>query len=189
MDVITIVALFIVLLIIVIIVGLAFIFLDLISYTSTGAESMSPSGNVNEKALVVFAPGISGMAKNAANDIANQLNSKGYDVKLAGVKSAAATNTSGYDIIIAGGPMYFGKVSKSIDTYLKTLNLQKEVKLGVFATTGTDQFNSDDFQMFTKQVEMLTVDTTLNKKVTIKLIRSGNESLKDDADLVSETIQ
>jgi len=129
------------------------------------------------------------MAKNAANDIDNGLKSKGYDVKLAGVRSAAATNTSGYDIVIAGGPMYFGKVSRSIDAYLKTLKLQKEVNLGVFATTGTDQFISGDFQSLTKQVEMLTVDTPLNKKVTIKLIRSGNESLKDDADLVSETIQ
>ena len=189
MDLLTIVVLIIALLIVIVIVGMAFIFLDLMSYTATSTESMRPAGNVTGKALVVYAPGISGMAKNAANDIANVLKSKGFDVELAGVRSAAATNTSGYDIVIAGGPMYWGKVSKSIDAYIKTLKLQKEVKLGVFATTGSDQFHSEDFHLLTKQVEMLTVDTQLNKKITIKLIRSGNQSLKDDADLVSETIQ
>ncbi|MDP3066254.1 MAG: hypothetical protein Q8N08_05880 [Methanobacteriaceae archaeon] len=127
------------------------------------------------------------MARTAANDIASELQSRDNDVKLAGVRSADATNTSGYDVVIAGGPMYFGKLTKSIESYFKPLRLPKEVKLGVFATTGTDQFHSEDFQLLTKQVEMLTADTPLNKKITIKLIRSGNESLKDDADLVSET--
>ncbi|MEN6329265.1 MAG: hypothetical protein ABFC91_03120 [Methanobacteriaceae archaeon] len=189
MDLITIVGLIIVFLILVVIVPAAFIFLDLMSYTASGAKSISPTGNVTGKALVVYNPGISGMAKTAANDIASELKSRGYDVKLAGVRSADATNISGYGVVIVGGPLYFGKLTKSIDSYFKTLSLQKEVKLGVFATTGSDQFNNDDFQWLTKQVEMLTADNPLNKKVTIKLIRSGNESLKDDADLVSETIQ
>jgi hypothetical protein len=159
-----IVILIIALLMVVIIVGLVFIFRDLMSYTATGKESMSPSRNIIGNALVVYAPGISGMAKNAVYDIANKLKYKSYHVDLVGVRSAAVIDTSDYDIIIAGGPMYFGKVSKSIDTYLKTIKLHAEVKLGLFATTGTDQFISEDFQSFTKQVEMLTVENPLNKK-------------------------
>lgn len=189
MDLITILGLVIALVVVVVIVGLAFIFLDLMSYTAKGAEFMSPAENVKGNALVVYNPGISGMAKNAANDIADELKTAGYNVELAGVRSTSAAKTSGYDVIIAGGPMYFGKASKSIDTYLKILKLQKEAKLGVFTTTGSEQFNSEDFQSLTKQVEMLTVDSSLNKKAAIKLIRSGNESHKDCVDLVSATIQ
>jgi hypothetical protein len=69
MDLISIVILIIALLMVVIIVGLVFIFRDLMSYTATGKESMSPSRNIIGNALVVYAPGISGMAKNAAYDI------------------------------------------------------------------------------------------------------------------------
>ena len=81
-----------------------------------------------------------------------------------------------------------GKATKSIENYLKRLKLQKDVKLGVFTTTGTDQFNNDDFQSLKKQVEMLMVDIPLDN-VTIKLIRSGNESFKDTEDLISKIIE
>ncbi|HMK53345.1 MAG TPA: flavodoxin domain-containing protein [Methanobacteriaceae archaeon] len=189
MDLITIIGLIVVFLIVVIIIPAIFIFLDLMSYTGRSSKSMTPPGNVTGRALVVYNPGISGMAKAAANDIASELQSRDYDVKLAGVRSADAIHTSDYDVVIVGGPLYMGKLTKSISDYFKTLKLQKEVKLGVFATTGSDQFHSEDFQMLTKQVEMLTADTPLNKKITIKLIRSGNDSLKDNTDLVFETIQ
>jgi menaquinone-dependent protoporphyrinogen IX oxidase len=188
MDIITIVLLVILLLILAIIFSSAFIFLDLMSYTARGAKSITSSRSVIGNALVVYNPGISRMAKNTANDIANKLKSKGYNVNLAGIKSKTASNTIGYKIVIVGGPMYMGKATKSIENYLKNLKLQKDVKLGIFTTTGTDQFNNNDFQSLKKQVEMLMVDIPLDK-VTIKLIRSGNESVKDNEDLVSDIIQ
>ncbi len=188
MDIITIVLWVILLLILAIIVSSAFIFLDLMSYTARGAKSITPSGNVLGNALVVYNPGISGMAKNAANDIADILKSKGYNVNLAGVKSKAASSTLGYKIVIVGGPMYMGKATKSIENYLKGLNLQKNVNLGIFTTTGSDQFNNNDFQSLKKQVEMLMDNTSLDK-ITIKLIRSGNETSKDTEGLISDIIE
>ena len=188
MDILTIILWVILLLILVIIVSSAFIFLDLMSYTARGAKSMTASGKIVGNALVIYNPGISGMAKNAANDIANKLKSKGYNVNLAGVKSKAANSILGYKIVIVGGPMYGGKATKSIENYLKRLNLQKDVNLGIFTTTGTEKLNTNDFQSLKKQVEMLMVNTSLDK-VTIKLIRSGNETSKDTEDLVSNIIK
>jgi menaquinone-dependent protoporphyrinogen IX oxidase len=147
---------------------------------------LNPTGTVTGRALVAYNPGISGMAKNAANEIANELKSKGYEVDLAGVRKAPA-DTSSYDVIIAGGPLYGGKLTRSMDAYLKTLKLQKKVNLGVFATTGTDKFVGEDFQSLTKQVETL-VDIPLSKEPTIKLIRSKDKSTEDISALVSETI-
>ena len=185
MDIITIVLGVILLLILAIIVSSAFIFLDLMSYTARGSKSMTSSRHVVGNALVVYNPGISGMAKNTANDIVNKLKSKGYNINLAGVKSKTASSTLGYKIVIVGGPMYMGKATKSIENYLKGLNLEKDVKLGIFTTTGSDQFNDDDFQSLKKQIKMLMDNTTPNN-VTIKLIRSGNESSKDTEDLISD---
>ena len=100
---------------------------DIMSYTDKGSKTLDPAGSPVGKALVVYNPGISGAAKNAAAEIAGDLQSKGYTVNLAGIKSSAAANVSGYDVIIAGGPMYFGKVSNSVDAYLTALKPQKGV--------------------------------------------------------------
>lgn len=173
------------LLIVIFIISAVFIFLDLMSYTASSFKSLSPTGNVTGRALVVYTPGISGIARKAADEIASKLSSNGYDVDLAGVRKAPAS-TSGYDLVIAGGPMYFGKLTRSMEAYLKKLKLHQEVKLGVFTTTGSGQFHEQDFQFLTKQVETL-VDTS--KKPTIKLIRSQDKTQEDLTALVSETIQ
>ncbi len=82
---------------------------DIMSYTGPGSKTLSPAGTSVGKALVVFNPGLSGEARTAAEKIAGDLQSKGYTVNLAGIKSADAANISGYDVIVAGGPMYWGE--------------------------------------------------------------------------------
>ena len=46
---------------------------------------------------MVYDPGLTGGAKDAATKIGYDLQDAGYNVTLAGVKSAAAINTAGYD--------------------------------------------------------------------------------------------
>ncbi|MEN4017934.1 MAG: hypothetical protein PQ975_10020 [Methanobacterium sp.] len=171
MDIIIMVGLAIGLIIVLIIAVGGFIALDVMSYTATGSETLNPPGIPVGNALIVYNPGVTGAAKNAADEIAIDLRSKGYKVELAGVRSVIAANTSDYDIIIVGGPMYFGKISNSIDTYLKTLTLQKEVKLGVFGTTGSDQLVAEDLESLKNQVASL----QSGKNATIKLIRDRDE--------------
>jgi flavodoxin len=153
-------------------------------YIATGTKSFSPTGAVKGNALVIYDPGVTGAAKNAATEIADSLKSKGYKVELAGVSSAAASNTSSYDTIIVGGPMYYGKVSNSIDKYLKNLNVPKNVKIGIFGTTGSSEFHDEDIKSFGKQVK-----SNLNREAVIKTLRNGDSTSIDCADIVSTLLK
>ena len=162
---------------------------DIMSYTDSGGKILSPAGTPAGKALVVYNPGVSGAAKNAAAAIAGDLQSKGYTVNLAGIKSAAAADISGYDVVIAGGPMYFGRVSNSVDSYLKALKPQKNVAVGVFGTTGSSQFHDEDIATFGEQVTTDLSSVTLDKKAATKTIRSGDAGNADCMDLISAVLQ
>jgi len=110
---------------------------DVMSSQATGSELIKPGGPATGRALVVYNPGLSGAPKDAATQIANDLRARGYEVTLAGVKSDAAANVSGYDVIVAGGPIYGGKVSPSIDSYLRALTPPANAKVGAFAIGGS----------------------------------------------------
>ena len=106
---------------------------DTLSSRATGSELLKPDGTVTGKALVVYNPGLTGAPKDAAAQIASDLQARGYEVTLAGVSSEAAANASGYDVIVAGGPIYGGKVSPSIEKYLQMLTPPATAKIGAFA--------------------------------------------------------
>jgi flavodoxin len=161
---------------------------DIVSYTATGSKILTPSGTSVGKAMVVYNPGISGAAKDAAEKIAGDLQAKGYTVTLAGIKSSAAADISGYDVIVAGGPMYFGRVSNSVDAYLNGLKPQKDVEVGVFATTGSEQFNDGDIASFGKQVASLPGISSLIKTAVTKTLRSGDAVNTDCSDFVSAVL-
>jgi hypothetical protein len=112
---------------------MAFAGSDVMSNLATGSETIVPDGAAAGKALVVYDPGLSGAPKEAAAKIANDLKTNGYEVVLAGVKSGAASNVSGYGIIVAGGPVYGGKVSGSIWSYLLELTPPANAEVGAFA--------------------------------------------------------
>jgi flavodoxin len=161
---------------------------DIMSYTAPGSKTLLPAGTSAGKALVVYNPGLSGEAKKAAEIIAGDLQSKGYTVNLAGIKSADAANTSGYDVIVAGGPMYFGRVSNSVDAYLNGLKPQNDVEIGVFGTTGSDQFHNEDIVSFGKQVAALSGISSLNKTAVTKTLRSGDAINTDCSDFISAVL-
>jgi flavorubredoxin len=152
--------------------------LDLSSLGATGSETLNPTGTPTGRALVVYSPGFSGAAKQDATKIADDLQTKGYTVILAGVRSETAGNNSDYNIVVAGGPMYWGQVSSSIDGYLKTL--PNNAKLGVFGSTGSSTLAESDYTSLKQQV----ASDTHNENAAVKLIRDGNET-NDCADLVS----
>jgi flavodoxin len=158
---------------------------DIMSYTGPGSKILSPAGTSVGKALVVFNPGLSGEARKAAEKIAGDLQSKGYTVNLAGIKSADATSISGYGVIVAGGPMYWGRVCNSVDSYLNALKPQNGVRLGVFGTTGSPQFHEGDIASFGKQVAACSCSSALNKMPVMKTIRSGEFVNTDCSDFVA----
>jgi len=160
---------------------------DLMSYGATASETLNPVGTPVGSALVVYNPGLSGSAKQAATIIAGDLQAKGYTVDLAGVRSKTATNPSSYDIIVAGGPMYWGELSSSVAGYLKPLTLSNE-KVGIFGTTGSSKYSESDFQSFENQFSSLTNSSQFHGKVVMKLILDGNET-QNCADLVNSLMQ
>jgi flavorubredoxin len=172
---------FLVLVVLVVSVFTAFA-IDLSSYGATDSKSLNPTGTSIGRALVVYDPGFSGAAKQDATKIAEDLQTKGYTVNLAGVRSGTAGEKSGYDIIVAGGPMYWGEVSSSIDGYLKTV--PNSVKLGVFGSTSSSTLYESDYTSLLNQV----ASATHNENAAIKLTRDGNET-SDCADLVSKLVQ
>lgn len=112
---------------------------------STGSKKLGPEGALKGRALVVYDVGLSGAAKKMARNIANDLAARGYEVVLAGVKSAAAADTSGYDVIVAGGPVYSSTASNSVKAYLKALKPKNGVKVGAFARGWAGNVFADPF--------------------------------------------
>jgi flavodoxin len=112
---------------------MAYVGSDTLSSKATGSELLKPDGPAAGMALIVYNPGLSGAPKEAATQIAHDLQARGYEVTLAGVNSEAAANVSGYDVIVAGGPIYGGKVSPSVYTYLQEMAPPAGVKVGAFA--------------------------------------------------------
>ena len=153
--------------------SMGFLFMDGMSYTATGHEALSPSGAEAGKALVVYNPGITGQAKDAAATIAGDLQAKGYTVDLCGIRSGEAWRTAGYNVIVVGGPVYVGNASGSVRSYLSTLKADEGARLGVFGTGSVDP-GSDDLAVVSKDVAP--ADTTLGIKAAMKILEH------DDAD-------
>lgn len=165
---------------------MGFIFFDVISYTATSSEKLNPTGTEVGKALVVYDPGISGAAKDVAAVVAKDLQLKGYSVDLAGINSASAKNTSGYNIIVVGGPIYAGKASSSVQSYLKALNVDNGTKVGVFAT-GQDADILNNQTLLVKEVAPLGDGNNL-KIVSVTKVIKVNETNQKVADFVKSLI-
>lgn len=144
---------------------------DLATYTATGAETLAPEGTPEGSALVVYNPGVTGAAKTAAGQIASDLKSGGYKVTLAGIRSVAVADTTGYDVVIVGGPIYFGTETSYTATYLKTLTLQPDARLGIFGTTGSNDFVASDLASVEQQVSSLQG----GRKASVRLIEDRDQ--------------
>lgn len=140
----------------------------LIGYSrSHGSEIVKPEGAVVGKAIIVYDPGLSGGTKTAASHMAEDLKSKGYEVKLAGVRSSDAVDISGYDILVVGSPTYGAKPTGPITSYLDGLENPGNITAGVYALSGGD----------TQDAEMVMAEMLKNKSIPVKVsVKYGNSS-------------
>lgn len=164
----------------------AVIFLDLAAYTSTSSETLTPSGASVGTALVVYDLGLSGTSKEVASKISADLQSHGYTVTFAGIKSSAAATTSGYDVIIAGGPIYAGVPTSSVKDFLSNLNAVQGVKIGVFGS-GSGAQEQSDVDQITDAIAALPNGNSLADAVVVK-IGSGEDLNARSADFVSQLL-
>ena len=142
-------------------------------FGSSGSETLKTAGNVTGKALIVYDPGLSGGTKSAAFQMAKVLNSKGYVVTVAGVRSSDAANISGYDVLIVGSPTYGAKPTGPIESYLIGLKPSENILIGVYSLSGG---NAQDSNLVMAQILK---DKALQVKVSMKF---GNSAFGAPAD-------
>lgn len=145
---------------------------DLAGNFATDVKAL-PNGAATGKALVVYDPGLSGGAKDAATKIGYNLQTSGYDVTLAGVKSSAAANLTGYDVVVVGGPIYAGKPASTVQSYLNSFNPSAQVKVGVFGFGDVKVDNSNSTTVM-QDVAPLPSGSSVAFDAVIKITSSDN---------------
>ncbi len=175
------------LLIIVIVAFGAVVFLDVSALTATGSETLSPTGASVGTAIVVYDPGLSGTAKGVADKIASNLQTQGYTVTLAGIKSSASAQTSDYGVIVVGGPIYAGAPTSSVKDFLGNLKPDQGAKIGVFGS-GSGAQEDSDVAMIRDSVPALSDNGFLWNAVVVK-IGQGEDLNARAADFVTQLLQ
>ena len=122
------------LLIFIIIVGIISYF-DLMSYTATGHEIL-PADNAKGMALIVYDPGMMGMGAKTAHWMGHDLQVRGYEANVSGIRSEGIQNATAYDIIIVIGPTYIGGTPGPVRGYLEKAQLKPDARIGVLAIRG-----------------------------------------------------
>ncbi len=160
-----------------IIVGLgsiSLIILDAAGNLATGSQTL-PNGAAIGKALVVYDPGLSGSAKDVATKIGYNLQSSGYHVVLAGIKSSAAADTSGYSVIVVGGPIYVGKPASTVQSYLNSFHPLENAIVGVFGYGSVEVYDANAVM---NDVAPLPSNSSLTLNAVIKVVSSDNMDVK-----------
>jgi hypothetical protein len=157
---------FAVLIIIVVAFG-AIILLDVAAYTATGSQTLAPTGVSVGKAIVIYDPGLSGTSKGVADKVASDLQTRGYTIILAGIKSSTAGITTGYNIVVVGGPVYAGALTGSIKDALTNLVIDQGGKIGVYGS-GQGATSPDDIAQI-KQSMPIRSDATLQNAIVVKI--------------------
>jgi hypothetical protein len=156
--------------IVVSVIVVAAVFKDFAGSSANDSQTLAPSGTPVGRAMVVYNPGLSGQAKDAAMAMGEQLRVQGYEVTVAGVSSEAAVNLTNCEVVIVGGPMYGGKCSSSIESYLRSFEPKNEMRLGVFTTTGNANFDQSSLDSLEDHVNSLVGSDPYIVKTDVRLI-------------------
>jgi flavodoxin len=124
---------------------------------SKGSKTIKPDGDIRGKALVVYDPGITGGTRTAAFHIADELKSRGYEVKLAGARSTEAMNLSGFDFLVLGSPTYGAQPTGPVKSYLNNLQVQGNMVAGVYSLAGSVVDDSNNIMAQSLESKSLTV--------------------------------
>jgi menaquinone-dependent protoporphyrinogen IX oxidase len=161
-----------VLLIVVGVASMSLVFLDVAGNLATDTHPL-PNGAPIGQAIVIYDPGLSGGAKDTATKIGYNLQTAGYNVVLAGVKSQTVANLTGYDVVVVGGPIYGGKPASSIQTYLSSFSPASNVRVGVFGY-GSIQIDNSNQTAVQQDVAPLSADSTVHINTAVKVVSGGN---------------
>ena len=142
---------------------------DLMSYTATGHETLTPDNNVKGKTLIVYDPGIMGMGQHSAHWMGEDLRTRGYSVNISGIRSPGIENATENDMVIVIGPTYFGGPTGPITSYLNKVQIKSDAKVGVYSISG---IQGDDAGIQMRKI-------LENRSVTVKSTGSVGAWAKD----------
>jgi menaquinone-dependent protoporphyrinogen IX oxidase len=149
----------------------------IITYDVAGALATDshplPNGAPTGQAIVVYDPGLTGAAKDAATKIGYALQDAGYNVTLAGVKSSAASNTAGYNVVVVGGPIYAGKPAKSVQDYLNSFTPAATQRVGAFGY-GSVKIDNNDTAAVTQDVAAS--NSNIHYDAVVKIVSDGQDA-------------
>jgi flavodoxin len=174
-------------LVIVGVTSIAVIVTDAAGNFATGSHMLSNGAAIGQ-ALVVYDPGLSGGAKDVATKIGYDLQTAGYNVVLAGVRSSVASaNTTGYDVVVVGGPIYAGSPAATVQSFLNSLNPSANAKVGVFGFGSVKVDNADSAAVL-KDVAPLPSNNQLTINAAVKVV-SGDTVDANCQDFVTNLLK
>jgi menaquinone-dependent protoporphyrinogen IX oxidase len=164
------------LLIIVGIASFSIVVLDVAGSLATDTDQL-PNGAPIGQAIVVYDPGLTGGAKDLATKIGYKLQTEGYNVVLAGVKSSTAASITGYDLIVVGGPIYAGKPASTIQSYLNNLAPPANAKVGAFGI-GSVKIDDNNSSAVMQDVASLPSSSPVTLNAVVKVVSGDNVDAK-----------
>lgn len=138
------------------------------------------SSNSSKKALIIYQPSRTNLTSTMASSIAETLHKSGYEVTINYPSQELNYDISKYDVLVFGTPIYVGKYSQVLESYMRTIKDFSNKKVMIFATGGNNKITNEIDPL----VKML---NETNKIKKLKLLK-GQTSIAQDAikDLIRE---
>ncbi|MGL6199379.1 MAG: flavodoxin family protein [Lachnospiraceae bacterium] len=143
----------------------------LASVTGILSKECSPDevvvGNGTKNALIIYQPSRNDTTSDVTLELAQQLANKDYTVTINYPSEALTYDIDMYDVIAFGTPVYMGKVSSVLESYVKSLSLSGKSIL--LYSTG---MNLEDVTELSAMAEWVNGDNSIN---AIKLGKASPE--------------
>lgn len=124
-------------LLVVIIVGGIFFFKWVVNANSIvhkSDERKLLSSNSDKKALVIYQPSRTKLTSTMASSVAETLHKSGYEVTINYPSQGLKYDISKYDVLVFGTPIYAGKYSQVLESYMKAIKDFSNKKVMIFST-------------------------------------------------------
>lgn len=97
----------------------------------------------SKKALVIYQPSRTKLTSTMADSIAETLNKSGYEVTINYPSQELKYDISKYDVLVFGTPIYVGKYSQVLESYMKTIKDFSNKKVLIFSTGGDNKVTKE----------------------------------------------
>lgn len=101
------------------------------------------SSNSSKKALIIYQPSRTNLTSTMASSIAETLHKSGYEVTINYPSQELNYDISKYDVLVFGTPIYVGKYSQVLESYMRTIKDFSNKKVMIFSTGGDNKVTKE----------------------------------------------